>query len=80
MQLDKHEGLQVRAGPNQSQINQARTELWLFSQKYIEAFVLRYFKVGISISVQSQYSIHVNMWQSPTQHTVCCVTCLPYII
>ena len=34
--LDKHESLKVSSivGPNPSQTNQARTEFWLFSQKY----------------------------------------------
>ena len=34
-----------------------------------EACELRYYKVSISISVQSEHGIHVNMWQSTTKHT-----------
>ena len=53
MQLDKHEGLQVRDCSYSVKIT-------------IEVRVLGYFKVGISISVQIEHSIYVNMWQSPS--------------
>ena len=45
--------------PNESQTSQARTSL------------SRCYKVGISISVQSEHSIHVNMCQlSNREHSV----------
>ena len=57
---------QVRAAsspsPNQCQTSQARTEINSVKNTR-EACVSRYYKVGISISVQSEHSIHVKMLQ-----------------
>ena len=52
MQLHKFKGLQVRAGPNQSQPIKQKLNCGHSAVKItIEACVPRYFKVGISTSV-----------------------------
>ena len=67
MQLDKYETSVCRQKPASTKAKPIKQELNCGHsvKNTIEAFVPRYFKVGISISVESELNIHVNMCQSP---------------